>query len=420
MLAEKLFLHVLIILVPTLLISVFFEKKSIRETPYLHGFMQGIAAFLCMIFPYYHYGLYWDLRYVPLVFAFLYGGPVAGGIVFSSILLARTVNGGDALIFGYISAVIALIGPLLFSKGFMKRSPKSRMIAAMFVGWWPTIVMLGIFISYILIEQLSVQSMIGPLKDLFIFFIIQVIAVGLVSIVYETILERNYMKKEMRRAEKLNTLGELAASIAHEVRNPLTVIKGFLQLMEKKERNENAEYLSIVLTELARAEAIINDYLNFAKPQFEKLEKHDLSVICQEVVLLLQPMATKQGVSLMNKLDHHCELVTDKGQLKQALVNILKNAIEATDTGGQVSVTLQNQNGMAKISISDTGKGMDKEQLSRIGTLFYTTKDKGTGLGTMVTIRIIEKMEGKIKYNSVLGKGTDVTVTLPLNNFTVK
>lgn len=222
------------------------------------------------------------------------------------------------------------------------------------------------------------------------------------------------MKEEILRAEKLNTLGELAASIAHEIRNPLTVVKGFLQLIQQEEHGKNYDYLSLVLNELGRAESIINDYLNFAKPKFEKLEKFQLKEVLSEVVILLDPLAVKQGVQLVRELDESkFTLNTDRNQLKQALVNLIKNAIEATPEGGKVTIYFRPENDHATILISDTGKGMTHEQLSRIGTIFYTTKDKGTGLGTSVSLRIIDTMNGKVSYKSKPGVGTEVTMILP-------
>jgi two-component system sporulation sensor kinase B len=218
----------------------------------------------------------------------------------------------------------------------------------------------------------------------------------------------------MIRTEKLNTLGELAASIAHEVRNPLTVVKGFLQLMEKDKKNHNDEYLSLILSELGRAETILNDYLNFAKPQLKKIEEFQLSEVIYDVIYLLNALAVKQGVLLNYQLQPNLYIETDRSKLKQALVNLIKNAIEATPQGGKVRVNLHTRNGQAYTVISDTGKGMTTEQLSRIGTVFYTTKDKGTGLGTTVSLRIIEKMNGRVTYKSEYGYGTDVTMILPI------
>ena len=416
MLAEKLLLHVFIILAPILLYTSFFENRRIGKSSLFIGMMYGVSAILCLAFSYYSYGLYWDLRYVPLVLSFLYGGPIAGGITFFSIIGARTFMGGDALLFGYISATLAASVPFFYVKRFWKHQAKKRIFTAIWLGTWPSFIMLSILMSWLYFSDNPVYDIKQLVIYVMLFGLIQITGIGFASMLHEAVLERQMMKREMQRAEKLNTLGELAASIAHEVRNPLTVVKGFLQLMksQEKQKNDNYQYLGLVLSELARAEAIINDYLNFAKPQFEKIERLQLSSTMTDVVALLHPLAIKQGVDLESDLQEEVYLHTDRSQIKQALVNIIKNAIEATDHGGRIHVSLKSDGQDVRIAVKDNGKGMTKEQLSRIGTLFYTTKDKGTGLGTMVSLRIIEAMEGKITYTSEEGKGTEVCISLPL------
>jgi two-component system, sporulation sensor kinase B len=416
MLAEKLLLHVFVILAPILVYTSFFENRRIGQSPYFIGMMYGLSAILCLTVSFYSYGLYWDLRYVPLVLSFLYGGPIAGGITFLSIVGARTFMAADSLLFGYISITLAASVPFLYVKRFWKHQVKKRILTAIWLGIWPSFIMLSILITWLYFSGNPGNDIRELTIYVLLFGVIQIVAIGFASMLHEAVIERRLMKKEMQRAEKLNTLGELAASIAHEVRNPLTVVKGFLQLMksEEKEKDDNYQYLSLVLSELARAEAIINDYLNFAKPQFEKIERVELSATMSDVIALLNPLAIKQGVELRSDLEEEVCLHTDRNQYKQALVNVIKNAIEATDHGGRIIVSLKAVGQDARITIKDNGKGMSKEQLSRIGTLFYTTKDKGTGLGTMVSLRIIEAMEGKITYKSELGKGTEVRITLPL------
>ncbi|MGM0923876.1 MAG: ATP-binding protein [Bacillota bacterium] len=415
MLAEKLTLHVLIVLVPVLIYTVIFENKRITASPYFSGVIYGIAAFLCMIFSFYDYGLYWDLRYVPMVLALLYGGPASGLIVFFFILLARTYIGGEALVFGYISAFLALIGPFLFSKRFRKYKPKKRIQLSILIGFWPAVVQLFILLSFLITSDFTFSSSRELLLYVFIFGSLQVFAIGIAAKLLEAGIDRKMMKQEIIRTEKLNTIGELAASIAHEVRNPLTVVKGFLQLMEKEKKTEE-QYMRLILSELGRAESILNDYLNFAKPKLKKIEEFQLSEVIQDVVYLLNALAVKQGVKLSCQLQPGLYVETDRSQLKQALVNFIKNAIEATPGGGRVRIQLYLKNGHAHTVISDTGKGMTTEQLSQIGTVFYSTKDKGTGLGTTVSLRIIETMKGRVAYKSDLGAGTEVTMILPVKN----
>ncbi len=414
MLAEKLLLHVLIFLVPVLIYGVLCQKRRIDQSPYCYGLLHGFAAFLCMVFAYYNYGLYWDFRYVPLVLACLYGGPISGGIVLGSILITRTFLGGDALLFGYISGIMAAVLPFLFAKKFMKYNPRKRVTMAIVIGSWPAFVMLGILLAYILNQGFSTNKEI--LINIVLFGTIQIIGIGFAAMLNEMVIERHIMKQEIQRSEKLNTLGELAASIAHEVRNPLTVVKGFLQMMKAERKGDSNEYIPLVLSELGRAEAIINDYLNFAKPEFKKIETFRLSDVIYEVMFLMDALAVKQGVELINEFDSNYLVKTDRNQLKQALVNFVKNAIEATREGDTVTIGVKHSGNHVIVNVTDTGKGMNKEQLDRIGTLFYTTKDKGTGLGTTVSLRIIQSMNGKVSYRSEPNVGTEVTVCLPVES----
>ncbi|ESU32398.1 hypothetical protein G3A_11820 [Bacillus sp. 17376] len=411
MLAEKLLLNVLIILLPIFIHSVLFDNKRVGKSPYLCGVLQSIAVFLSLAFSFEEGGLYWDLRYVPMVLAFLYGGRIAGVMVLFTYLATRTFMGGDLLL-GYASGFLAALIPFLFMKKFWTFDAKKRIRTTVLVGLWPSFSMLLILLANIFLNDATAEDTNQIMMNVGIFGAIQVFAVWVAAILNESLIEKDLMRKEILRAEKLNTLGELAASIAHEIRNPLTVVKGFLQMMHKQEKGDNYYYLSLVLTELGRAESIINDYLNFAKPQFEKLEDAELAEIITEVTLLLEAFAAKEGVQVNVQLEWGIYVKTDRNQLKQALVNIIKNGIEATDEGGEVNISQVSAGNESYIVISDTGKGMDSAQIAKLGTLFYTTKSKGTGLGTSVSIKIIETMGGSISYKSERGVGTEVTIIL--------
>ncbi|SFE51208.1 two-component system, sporulation sensor kinase B [Bacillus sp. OV194] len=330
-----------------------------------------------------------------------------------TILIVRTAMGGDSVVFALAGVVLAAVIPFLFSKKFSVYHAGKRVKAAMLMGVWPSFVQIAILISYTFFYGTADGDFMTTISHVLSFGILQVIGVGTASKLNELVIERSLMKQEIEKAEKLNTMGELAASIAHEVRNPLTVVKGFLQLMQQDDKDNNHPYIPLVLSELGRAEVIISDYLNFAKPEFKKLEDFSLSQVLSDVVMLLNALALKQGVELKSDLKPSLFLFTDRNQLKQAFVNIIKNAIEATPSGGTVTVSLALSGNQALITVADTGKGMTEEQLSRIGTLFYTTKDKGTGLGTTVSVRIIESMQGKVSFKSEVGKGTEVTLRLP-------
>ncbi|HYK73437.1 MAG TPA: ATP-binding protein [Pseudoneobacillus sp.] len=410
MLAEKLLLQILIVITPVLLYLILFENKKVFRSPYLCGLLQGLSAILCMLFSYHSCGHNWDLRYIPLILSILYGGPIAGAMVLGITISGRLLMGGDQLLLGLGSCFISIIPPFMIVRKFFTFSPKKRIMISLLVAGWPMLISGVIFAT-----SYNERSPFVPF-DILLFGLLFIIGITLTAKLNELVIERSQMKASMLRAEKLNILGELAASVAHEVRNPLTVVKGFLQLMKQKENAKDYEYLTLILSELGRAESIINDYLNFAKPQFDKMEAVPLVEVIQEVIFLLEPLALKDGIMLESQFDEtHPIIYTDRNQLKQALVNFIKNAIEATSVGGCVSVKIiSSDEENSRVLITDTGKGMDKEQLSRIGTLFYTTKDKGTGLGTTVSMKIIETMNGKVIYTSTPGIGTEVTLLLPI------
>ncbi|MCA1056089.1 ATP-binding protein [Rossellomorea aquimaris] len=414
MIIEKLLLHVLIILAPILIQTSLLEHHRLGKSPVFIGILHGIAAFACLIFAYESFGLFWDFRYIPLVLSMLYGGRKAGLIVMVFIMAARIINGGDALLFGFISLCLAGLLPFLISNKFWSYTPKKRITFAVLLGFWPAFVMLGILLSFSLIRGIPLSGNIEMLTYVLIFGGIQVLGVGLAARLNEWMIEKSILREEIIKSEKLNTIGELAASIAHEVRNPLTVVKGFLQLMKKQVKGDHHEYLTIVLSELGRAEEIINDYLNFAKPEFEKVEDVNLREILTDVTLLMNAYALKEGVHLEVNSNEDVYLKTDRNKLKQAFINVIKNAIEATPSQGNVTVGVEVKGNLGIITIQDTGKGMTKEELSRIGTLFFTTKDRGTGLGTSVFKRIVEALDGVVHYESEVNNGTTVTVQIPI------
>ncbi|MGV3463786.1 MAG: ATP-binding protein, partial [Heyndrickxia sp.] len=396
MILEKILFHLLIILIPVHIYTLFFENRKIGKSPYLFGVINGITAFITMSFSFTAFDMVWDLRYAPLAIAFLYEGPISGLIVLIVITLKRTITGGDGLIIAYLCLIFSVILPIYLHKNYWNLSKTSRIQKAFFVGIWSAIGQVIITYGYFYLNGYPNHTNVELFLFVILYGAVQILGMAVSSTLHERMIEKQLMQKEITKAEKLHTIGELAASIAHEIRNPLTVVKGFLQLMKKEEKGTNLQYLTLVLSELDRAEVIISDYLNFAKPRLQKIEDIKLGDFISGIITLIQSLAVTKGVILNDRVDENPSIVTDKDQLKQAIVNFIKNAIEATPQGGTVSVTLKQLGNFVYIVISDTGKGMTSDQLSRMGTIFYTTKEKGTGLGTAVSIRIIETMNGKV------------------------
>ncbi len=225
------------------------------------------------------------------------------------------------------------------------------------------------------------------------------------------------LQEELNKLTQIKTVSEIAASISHEVRNPLTVTRGFTQLLKDGSLSDEQrnQYIKLSLEELDRAERIICDYLNFAKPSIENKEVLHLNNEIEYIVQVINPYATMNSIAVeVNIEDCQYTILGEKQKLHQSLLNIVKNGIEAIEKKGNIIIQLKQCNGKAQLIITDNGKGMSDEQIKNIGTPYFSTKDKGTGLGTMVAFNIIKEMQGEYNIESQIGKGTTFFITFPL------
>ncbi|PYI56600.1 PAS domain S-box protein [Paenibacillus flagellatus] len=227
--------------------------------------------------------------------------------------------------------------------------------------------------------------------------------------------ERKQAEELLINSEKQSIAGQLAAGIAHEIRNPITAIKGFIQLMNSGFPGKR-EYFDIIASEIGRIELILNELLVLAKPQTVKYERRDVGKLLTQVIALLESQAIMKDVQLA--ADFECGDVfvwCDENQLKQVCINFIQNAIEAMPDGGEVVVRLARAGeGRIAVAVVDRGCGIPAHLLSKLGQPFYTTKEKGTGLGFMVSKRIIESHAGDLTVESREGAGTTVRFTLPI------
>ncbi|WP_017729088.1 PAS domain-containing sensor histidine kinase [Halalkalibacterium ligniniphilum] len=225
--------------------------------------------------------------------------------------------------------------------------------------------------------------------------------------------ERKLAEDVIRKTDKQSVAGELAAGVAHEIRNPLTSIQGFLQFIEPN--HDEKHFFEIMLSELERINVIVSELLFLAKPQVEHRERKDLRKIFQRMVDLFETQANLKNIQIETHSPNQVlPVMCEENQLKQVFVNLLKNATEAMPNGGKITVQLyEDEKGSVVVKIEDEGQGIEKERISRLGEPFYSTKEKGTGLGLMVSFRIIEKHQGSIYFESEVGKGTTVYIELP-------
>lgn len=241
------------------------------------------------------------------------------------------------------------------------------------------------------------------------------------QVIIRDISERKKNEELLINSEKLYVAGQLAAGIAHEIRNPLTSLKGFLQLIATG-RGNSSNFYGIMKSELERIESIVSELLMLSKPQIYEFVHIDSRQIMADTVNLLETQAILHNVIIEFHADYRpLWVVGVENQLKQVFINVLKNAVEAMQSGGTatINMSLDEEQGVM-IRIKDEGSGIPKEQLSKIGQPFYTTKDKGTGLGLMVTYKIVDNHQGQITAESEIGVGTTFIIRLPYKELPVQ
>ncbi|WP_171654013.1 PAS domain-containing sensor histidine kinase [Paenibacillus foliorum] len=235
------------------------------------------------------------------------------------------------------------------------------------------------------------------------------------AVIMRDITDKKKAEELMIQSEKLSIAGQLAAGIAHEIRNPITAIKGFIQLM-KSGVSEKKMYYDIITSEIERIEVILNELLILAKPQVVQLERKDIRVLLAQVTTLLETQAIINNVQIITEFDSSIpHIQCDENQLKQVCINFIKNAIEAMPSGGTLVIQLTSKaNNTLLLRFIDQGCGIPAHILYKLGQPFYTTKENGTGLGFMVSKRIIENHHGEVTVFSKENIGTTIEVSFPI------
>jgi two-component system sensor histidine kinase HydH len=236
-------------------------------------------------------------------------------------------------------------------------------------------------------------------------------------IILRDLREIKELQEKVRRSERLAALGRLASGVAHEIRNPLSSIKGFAQYFRDKFEtgSEDRSYADIMVQEVERLNRVITQLLDFGRPRELRLDLHPLSQILEHPLQLIRADLKKRGITLIESPFPEEEIKVDSDQITQALLNIFLNAIESMERGGalRVEIVKKPEKRGVEIWISDSGPGITQGNLSRIFDPFFSTKKKGTGLGLAITANIIEAHGGEILVESKEGKGTTFKVFLP-------
>jgi len=223
----------------------------------------------------------------------------------------------------------------------------------------------------------------------------------------------------LRRNERLAALGKMAAGVAHELRNPLSSIKGLALLLKAKVQNDSQATgtADILVQEVERLNRSIGELLDYARPHNLELEPVRIDEVLRKAVSLLEPDFNGAGVVLHTEYAEECTVRGDRDKLNQVFINLLLNALQAMENGGSLKITINREDGREGenviCEIEDTGCGLDEEYVAKVFDPYFTTKSNGTGLGLAMSAKIVEEHAGSMEFRSTLGQGTVVRVYLP-------
>jgi PAS domain S-box-containing protein len=226
------------------------------------------------------------------------------------------------------------------------------------------------------------------------------------------ITEKKKTEELLRNTEKLVFAGEVAVSIAHEIRNPLTTVQGLLQLSG---RESDLPHYDLIMSELERMNLIISDFMILGKPQVVHFKEEYCHTVLQEVLSIFKIQTEMNDISIICEIIQDTEIKCDRNQMKQVFLNILSNAKDALPMGGEIRISLDVAGSFQRVTFSDNGEGMTDEVLGKIGEPFHTTKQDGNGLGITIVNKILTSHRGYMDISSDVGVGTTVNIFLPLN-----
>jgi two-component system sensor histidine kinase HydH len=274
-----------------------------------------------------------------------------------------------------------------------------------------------LLIPYIVGVTAQTHDLAQELAEIVFYFAIAVLAGVLVEREHLTRREQQETQLHLERSQKLSLLGQIAAGVAHEIKNPLASIKGAADILTDDETSsaEREEFKGILRSEVRRIDAIVTEFLDFARPKDVRLRKLDLTEAVRASLRQIEAHAKRVGLSIETHLQDDVLVDGDPEKLHQMILNLMLNAIQASDEGGKISVVLESRDGrMGVLTIADYGEGISASHMEHIFEPFFTTKGTGTGLGLAVVKDIADRHSGEIRIESVEGAGTKAIVSIPL------
>ncbi len=399
-------------------------RKTTRLTIGLGMFVQltVIALFVHAGYPSWRIGM---IAALYLMFALAHkliirpvreSGRVETAFIYMGIVAQLFVVGSAALAGGIFSPFLpALVLPSIVSLLFFGPYPVARWTALanglMILGM--AVLPRSVVGPSLPADHYTIIAVIGMIWNLFMLHLM----VGKLTALSNRAGDSMAFLREERVTEaiaQLRRLQSVGAKVAHELKNPLASIKGLCQLVARTPESERTqERLAVVASEISRMETILHEYLSFSRPLEDlKPETLDLNALARDVLDVLAGRADQAGVIL--ELEGSASPVQgDPRRLKEALINLGSNAIEATPTGGRVVLRVRTTSAGVSLEVRDTGRGISAEDLERLGTSFFTTRPNGTGLGVVLAQGVITQHGGTLDYKSTVGHGTTATIHFP-------
>lgn len=258
-----------------------------------------------------------------------------------------------------------------------------------------------------------VNTLVHVLKIFYYYYLFKGLFISSIVYPYDQLEEA---KNGLTRLDRFNIIGEMASSLSHEIRNPLTTVRGFLQLMDQKEENhQRKEHYELMISELDRANALISEFLSLGNDKLIRIEKKNLNDIIESILPLIDTDALRYGIKIIFNKGSICDLLIDEKEIRQLIFNLIRNSIDSMSEGETLTIQTDCDGQVIILTVIDQGSGIKPELYEKIGTPFFTTKDDGTGLGLAVCYRIANRHNAEINFKSD-SNGTQFFVRFRITN----
>jgi two-component system sporulation sensor kinase B len=404
---KDLFLHFFIMMIIPLVHNLLSHQKKEIGSQILFTAIIIFSLFLSMLFPVKIGNIAeFDFKFIPIFIAFFYGGSASGFIGILALVFIEVIKKKASIPIVILNYAIITIPFFYFRKWYQNNSLQKKLAIA--------------FLFYLVISITHFLNLFNMHRSdqyiyLFLFSLVSYITLAFVIYLIEINNLQLFFLESLQQAEKLNSISQLAASVAHEIRNPMTTIRGFMQLLkdEKNLTSQQNMFVAVSIEELDRTQIIINDFLSLARPNSTENQLINLSTLLKEIADFMRPFALISRTEIFTEIEDGLTIRGSSHEFKQLIINLVKNGIEAMPKGGKLNIAASSLETSIIIIIKDEGIGLSKKQIKQLGQPYYSTKSKGTGLGLLISFDIIKRMQGKVQIDSEEFIGTVFSLSFP-------